>query len=295
MKRATLAVLMMILGLAHVEAKPSPGSVVYIVAHPDDETLFGGTLGKLRENGYSVYGIYLTRGEGGKVNKVTGNPSDNYSMRPLELKKAAEIYGVKEFLLLNQPDQPIRDKETGKPSTKGEEFLNAKLWNIPWIKARVNSYLEMIRPKIILTLDPKSSGITHAHHQAVAQIVLESLKESKLSSQLSGVYGIFEDNYYLDKKFGTSKNTITFDTRTYSPALGVTYKKFQALGAAAHATQATGYMGELPLGFEKWEPLTQEKNGLIFRKLLRSPPQPKGHVATLIPREVRVIEEQAPR
>lgn len=269
--------------------------VLYIVAHPDDETLFGGTLGKLKERGHPVYGIYITRGEGGKVNKVTGNAADNYKMRPLELKKAAERYGVKEVLLLNQPDQPMRDKETGKPTSDVRAFLDAKVWNLPWIKERISSYMDVIRPKIILTLDPHSKGVTHAHHQATAQIALEMIKSSTWKNTIDGIYGAYEINQYPEIKFAHSKDVIHFDTQQFSRRLGMTYRKFQAIGASAHQTQESGHKGELPIPTEKWEPLLKEKKPGLLKSLLSSRITETQKKEPLTPTDVRVIEEQDSR
>lgn len=265
------------------------GPVVYIVAHPDDETMMGGTLGRLKELNIPVYGIYITRGEGGKVNKVTGNPADNYSMRPLELKKAAEFYGVKEVLLLNQPDQPLRDKVTGVPTKDVNEFIAAKVWNLKWIKSRIQSYLEVIQPKLILTLDPHAIGIIHSHHQAAAKLSIEIFKESKLRKKMIGIYGVYEAQQYPDVKFKFTKKTITFKTNQTSRSLGMTYQQFQAEGAKFHMTQNIGHMGILNPPEEKWEPLISEIHSDVVRKLLASDlkvPEMKN-----ITNELKIIEE----
>lgn len=278
-----------LLGLMQFASAEFRGSVVYIVAHPDDETMMGGTLGRLKEQNIPVYGIYITRGEGGKINKVTGNAADNYHMRPQELKKAAEFYGVKEVLLLNQPDQPLRDKD-GIPTKNVNEFMEAKVWNKEWIKSRIKSYLDVIHPKLILTLDPHAMGIIHAHHQAAAHLALEISHELKDKKRIAGIYGVFEAQQYPNAKFKFSKKTITFNTKQSSTLLGMTYQQFQAEGSKFHATQNIGHMGILNPPEEKWEPLAPENDSKVFKNLLKI--DSKHSDLKMRTHELRMIEEQ---
>ena len=99
-------------------------SVLCVVAHPDDETVFcGGTLALLADQGADIHLLSLTRGEGGEA----GEPplcsrAELGTVREREMRCAAEKLGVRtvEFLGYVDPDvgtdntlsAPAVDRET---------------------------------------------------------------------------------------------------------------------------------------------------------------------------------------
>lgn len=84
------------------------GSVLFLHAHPDDETIAtGGTIVRLVETGCRVSVLTATRGERGEVvaGAVAGDPSPEelVELRLAELAAALRELGVTEHLLLGTP------------------------------------------------------------------------------------------------------------------------------------------------------------------------------------------------
>ena len=266
---AALIFLLAISSQAHFK-----GPVLYVAAHPDDETMLGGILGRLKEKSIPTHVIYITRGEGSKFNLITGNPKDNLKMRPGEAREAATRYGIQSVTQLEETDAPMRDPVTQKPIQDVEKFLKSGVWNTHRIEKSVLDLAIKIKPRVILTMLPFHSKI-HAHHQAAGQIALKIAKNPELKSSVVGVYGIQETNWYPEGTFESMPGQMKFETERYSPLLGKTYRAFQAQGAAAHATQESGHKGELPLAYEVLVPLEEKNGSQEFRELILAKPEEK--------------------
>lgn len=253
--------------------EPAPakhGPVLLVQAHPDDETMLGGTLGYLAAQGIEVYSVCITRGEGGHTNHVTGNPKDLIRLRPVELQNAAKAYRIRSALQLEEPDAAFRDPKTDIPTHEVEKFLDGKVWNLPLIKDQIQKLAERIKPEVVLTFYPKLDAV-HGHHQAAGAIAMQLFKEGKLGGHVQGIYAGWETNWYPAGTFQAKPNQIHFKLTEKSKNLGITYAEFQEQGARAHATQDTGHRGILPAD-EVLEPLYEkDPKENWFRKLARQP------------------------
>ena len=75
------------------DASPKQRKALVIGAHPDDpETGCGGTMMVLKEAGYEVVAVYMTKGEAGIVGK---SHEESSAIRVEEAKRACEVLGVR--------------------------------------------------------------------------------------------------------------------------------------------------------------------------------------------------------
>src|SRR5438093_9213790 len=83
-----------------------PRCVLAVSAHPDDDTLFaGGTLAKYAAEGYDVYTLDTTRGEGGEVGEPPVGPKEQLGvLREAEARCAARALGEKDIFFLDFVD-----------------------------------------------------------------------------------------------------------------------------------------------------------------------------------------------
>ncbi len=85
-------------------------SIVFIGAHPDDETMLaGGTLGMLSQSGHDVHIMCATRGEGGELGEppVTDDREQLGPIREKELRCACQALGTANVALLPYQDPII--------------------------------------------------------------------------------------------------------------------------------------------------------------------------------------------
>ena len=237
-------------------AAPAPKRVLLVLAHPDDETMIGGLLGRLRERGVTVNAIYVTDGEGGKVivrdakgklkRDRKGQPMTRAlsrkgvsAIREGELAVAARRFGFGEVIRLKEPDAPARGKN-GKPGTDVRAFRRAKHWNVGRIKKEIASHAAQFQPDIVVTMLPKHRKI-HAHHKLVGQIVLELNNRGRLGPRAKGIYGIQERDWYR-AAFAEGSHVIKLPRTAKARGLGFsTYGAFWAFGAKAHQSQPPGH------------------------------------------------------
>jgi LmbE family N-acetylglucosaminyl deacetylase len=226
-------------GFADTPAKTL--SVLVVIAHPDDETMFGGVLGYIKEHDADVRLVCVTRGEGGHRSDVSGDLG-LIELRPKELEKAAELYGIKELIFLNEPDLPLRDAKTGLPTRHASIFLQSGAWNVHQIKDRVESFAEKFNPQIVITLLPHHPAL-HAHHKLTGRLIMEMQKEGRLGDRLEAIYATSEVHWYPAGTFAPQAGQINFPVMRKSEKLGMTYAEFQHNGALAHASQSVSEAG----------------------------------------------------
>ncbi|WP_354057439.1 PIG-L deacetylase family protein [Dietzia sp. 2505] len=124
---------------------PQWGSVLAVVAHPDDESFgLGAVLSTFADGGAGVDVLCLTRGEASTLHGVEGDLSQ---IREHELRAAADALGARRVTLRDLPDGGLTDLE---PSVLDDEVERA---------------LARTRPDGLVVFD--STGITgHPDHVA---------------------------------------------------------------------------------------------------------------------------------
>lgn len=167
--------------LTEVAADARP-RILAVVAHPDDEIAFAGTLYKTStllggacdvlvitngEGGFkysalseSVYGLELTEESVGREHLP--------AIRRAELEAGCELLGVRDLFWLGQQDQ----RYTQDP----EEVLGANSpWDLALVRAELRRVLAEGRYDFVLTLAPTPT--THGHHKAATILALEAVRE----------------------------------------------------------------------------------------------------------------------
>jgi LmbE family N-acetylglucosaminyl deacetylase len=161
--------------------------VLVVIAHPDDDAVFAGTVYKITHalGGIVDYAL-ITNGEGGY--KYSTLSEDIYGLeltdeetgrehlpliRRKELEAGGKIVGVRNFYYLNQRDH--------KYTTDITEILDSNIWDLKVIK---NSLAEIIKREMydyIFILIPTST--THAHHSSAGILTLQTVNELDISNK----------------------------------------------------------------------------------------------------------------
>src|SRR6185503_15178788 len=121
---------------------PAP-RLMAVLAHPDDESLgIGGTLAKYASDGFDVFLLTATRGDGGRYR---GHPVDHQEhpgplalaqIRETELRAAAAVLGVREVSLLDYHDQHL-------------DCANPRQ-----VVAEIACHLQRVQPDVVVTFGP---------------------------------------------------------------------------------------------------------------------------------------------
>lgn len=132
------------------------------IAHPDDETFgIGGTMARLRREGWGVTVVCATRGEVGEISDPSlATPETLGEVRERELRAACAVLGVEDVRFLDYRD-------SGMPGTPENADPRA-LYNAE-PAAAVEAFAALIRelrPDLVITWDP-SGGYGHPDHLAV--------------------------------------------------------------------------------------------------------------------------------
>lgn len=133
--------------------------ILAVLAHPDDESFgLGGILALYAQKGYDTYLICATRGEVGTVDEEHLNGfKDIAELRTAELKRAAEILGLKEVFFLGYRD-------SGMPGTEENKHPDAQINHpVEEVAGRIVRYIRELKPEIVITFDP-IGGYKHPDH-----------------------------------------------------------------------------------------------------------------------------------
>ncbi|HXA19969.1 MAG TPA: PIG-L family deacetylase [Thermoanaerobaculia bacterium] len=165
-----LALSLLFAGRARAVLPPSnistPSSVMWIAAHPDDESIAAPLLGKwCRQEGARCAFLILTRGEGGTCLRSDGCHPDIASVRSGEAGSASQYFGATS-ILLTCPNTAGVDKPDWR-SVSGDR---------PDVVTTVAHYIEAFHPSLVLTFDPRHGTTCHPDHMETGAIVLDAVK-----------------------------------------------------------------------------------------------------------------------
>ena len=145
---------------------PTPPSVMWIAAHPDDESIAAPLLGKwCRQKHVRCAFLILTRGEGGTCLRSDGCQPDIASVRSAEAGSASQYFGATS-ILLTYPNTAGVDKPDWR-SASGDR---------PDVVTSVAHYIEAFHPSLVLTFDPRHGTTCHPDHRETGAIVLDAVK-----------------------------------------------------------------------------------------------------------------------
>lgn len=133
-----------------------------VLAHPDDESLgMGGVLAKCAAEGVETSVITATRGEYGWFGTAEDNPGPEQlgKIRERELRKAADVLGVHELVLLGYVDGQLDQAEPA-------EAINL-----------IASHIRRLQPDVVLTFDPWGA-YGHPDHIAICQFTTAAITQA---------------------------------------------------------------------------------------------------------------------
>jgi len=145
---------------------PSPSSVMWIAAHPDDEVLAAPLLARWCRDGHARCSfLTATRGESGACLLPGGCLPDLATVRSGEAGASSQYFGAN-AILMSLPD----GGGVAPPS-----------WDIgaggsPELVATVAAFIRAEAPELVLTFDPRHGTTCHPDHRAIAAVVLEAVK-----------------------------------------------------------------------------------------------------------------------
>lgn len=219
------------------------GSVLYIVAHPDDENtrliawLANGK--KLRTGNLS-----LTRGDGGQ-NLIGPELGDALGIiRTQELMEARRIDGGEQFF--------TRAVDFGYSKSAEESFQK---WGKQEVLSDVVRVIRTFRPDIIITRFPPTREAGHGHHEASAILAEEAFKlagdPKAFPEQLTQGLEVWQPRrLFFNGSTWWKKNLAeiakpdsgwyTVDVGGYDPLLGLSYTEIAGRSRSLHKSQGFG-------------------------------------------------------
>lgn len=146
--------------LPHPPSLPSPRSVLWIAAHPDDEAVVAPLLAFwCREQHAQCTLLILTRGERGACLRTDGCAPDLATVRSGEAGAASQYFGA-DLILWSLPNG---DGST-PPGWTGD------------VAGRMAALIEAVAPELVLTFDPRHGTTCHPDHMAVGSVVLDAVQ-----------------------------------------------------------------------------------------------------------------------
>lgn len=133
-------------------------TILFVGAHPDDETLMGGTMIKLIENGWKAYIVSCTNGRNGALNRSEKSNKTMLANRKKEFELYAKTIGAEKPAMLNQKEIFLTKDPTA-------------------VMALVKMFRKT-RPDVVVT---HNGGDYHAEHIAAREITLDAFEHATRS------------------------------------------------------------------------------------------------------------------
>lgn len=219
------------------------GSVLYIVAHPDDENT---RLIAWLANGKKVRtgNLSLTRGDGGQ-NLIGPELGDALGIiRTQELMEARRIDGGEQFF--------TRAVDFGYSKNAAESF---EKWGKQEVLSDVVRVIRMFRPDIIITRFAPDRSAGHGHHEASAILAEEAFDlagdPKAFPEQLEQGLEVwqprrlfFNGSTWWKKDLAdiakSDPDWFTVDVGGYDPLLGLSYTEIAGRSRSMHKSQGFG-------------------------------------------------------
>lgn len=154
----------------HIPATfPGASSLLWVAAHPDDETLAAPLLARVcLDERVRCSFLVLTRGEGGSCLIPTGCTPDLATVRSTEMTQAAQLFHAG-LTLWNLPDGGA----AFDGSTPG---WDAAAGSHEALISSIAAFVAEQAPDVVLTFDPRHGSTCHADHRGAGNLMLESLQ-----------------------------------------------------------------------------------------------------------------------
>ncbi|MBK9257447.1 MAG: PIG-L family deacetylase [Saprospiraceae bacterium] len=223
------------------------GSVLYVAAHPDDENTRLISYLANDKKAFTTY-LSLTRGDGGQ------------NLIGTEISELLGVLRTQELLMARTTDNGhqmfTRANDFGY-SKNAEETI--KIWDTEKVKADVVWAIRKMRPDVIINrFDHRTSGETHGHHTASAQLALELFDKTgdpkvnpehlKYVQPWNARRIFFNTSWWFygsQEKFEKADKSalMGMDVGTYFPLLGKSNTEIAAESRSKHKCQGFGSTG----------------------------------------------------
>lgn len=144
--------------------------VLWVGAHPDDESTIAPVLGEACvDGGATCTFLVATRGEHGSCARPDNCLPDLPTTRIAEMQAAAKLYGgaVVQWDLADSPGPTTNEvADAWALASGGAEALIAKM----------KSAIEAAAPDVVVTFDPRHGTTCHPDHRVVAALALTALQ-----------------------------------------------------------------------------------------------------------------------
>jgi LmbE family N-acetylglucosaminyl deacetylase len=139
---------------------PGGQRILVIIAHPDDaESLCGGTIARLAEEGHDIHYLLVTRGDKGS-NEPGVTPEQLMRIREQEQREAAAILGVQTVTFL----AGYRDSEIEVTLALRKDLVHI---------------IRQWQPDILFTFDPWKRYEIHPDHRAVGLCAFDAVAAAR--------------------------------------------------------------------------------------------------------------------
>ena len=174
MRLAVIGIVLYVLtGNAQPSINPTPddrfkADILVIGAHPDDESLIAGYLGRaVLDEHKRVAVVFTTRGDAGQ--NLVGNEQARTlaEIRESEARQALAFLGIHNVWFLRGPDTPAPEVH--------EVLRSLENWNHGNVLGELVRFIRLTRPAVVITMLPDIVvGENHEDHQAVGVVATEA-------------------------------------------------------------------------------------------------------------------------
>ena len=148
---------------------PLPGTVMFVGAHPDDESLASPVLGQLCvERKRRCVFLVATRGESGRCGLPGGCLPDLASVRSGEMQNAASLFGASliQWSLPDVPGPDVAAVRAAWAATSGSEEA---------LIQQIGGAIAAAAPDTVIAFDPRHGSTCHPAHRALGELVRQAL------------------------------------------------------------------------------------------------------------------------
>lgn len=179
------------------------GTILLIIAHPDDEIFVSGTACICSDLGFPISLVCITDGEGAaceplRRSGVCVTDSTIARVRQHELALSSWVLGIKEVLFLSYPDVSPKD-------------WNSRAWDQNSLTEDLAKLIEERNPALICTHGPKG-GYGHPAHIAVNKCVIEAQKRVRFPGSIFS-FSAQPDDCALPGKWWDQPSDVLVDVR----------------------------------------------------------------------------------
>lgn len=147
----------------HPGAIPTPSSVMWIAAHPDDEAVAAPLLSEwCRVRSARCTFLLMTRGEAGACLLANSCAPDVASVRSAEAGSASQYFQATSILLTFRDGGGVMPPHWRTSSND--------------VAGTIANYIEAARPDLILTFDPRHGSTCHPDHRETGALVIEAVR-----------------------------------------------------------------------------------------------------------------------